>query len=149
MVQSTAATVAGYLADMPDDPRDAIEAVRDVILANLQPGFEEHMRWGMICYEVPLAVEPDTYNGEPLMYAALGNQKRHMAVYLTTVSADGDTEDWFREQYLATGKKLDMGKSCVRFTKLEVLPVELIGEVIGRTSVDDFVKTSHQARGGS
>ena len=139
MVSSKAETVEQYLAELPDERRDAIAEVRDVILDNLPDGFVEAMNWGMITYEVPLETFPETYNGKPLMYAALASQKNHMAVYLTTVYSDGETEEWFRARYAATGKKMDMGKSCVRFKKLDQLPVELIGEVIGRTSLDDFL----------
>ncbi len=140
MVRSTATTVDEYLAELPDDRHDAIEEVRETILEHLPEGFVETMNWGMITYEVPLETFPDTYNGQPLMYAALASQKQHMAVYLTTVYADGEIDGWFRERYAATGKKLDMGKSCVRFKKLEQLPVELIGEVIGRTTLDEFLE---------
>jgi uncharacterized protein YdhG (YjbR/CyaY superfamily) len=139
MVRSTATTVDQYLAELSDERRDAIEEVRETILEHLPEGFVESMNWGMIAYEVPLETFPDTYNGQPLMYAALASQKNHMAVYLTTVYVDGEIDDWFRDRYEATGKKLDMGKSCVRFKKLEQLPVELIGEVIGRTTLDEFL----------
>ena len=145
MVRSTAETVDEYLAELPDGRRDAIEEVRETILENLPDGYVESMNWGMIAYEVPLETFPDTYNGQPFMYAALASQKNHMAVYLTTVYADGEIDDWFRERYEATGKKLDLGKSCVRFKKLEQLPVELIGEVIGRTSMDEFLERYGQA----
>lgn len=144
VVSAAAATVDEYLDELPDDRRSAIEAVRDEILVNLPEGMVETMRWGMICYEVPLDIEPDTYNGQPLMYAALANQKRHMAVYLTGVYADPDQLERFRERYLATGKRLDMGKSCVRFTKLENLPVELIGEMVALTTTDEFVEMARR-----
>ena len=139
MVSSDATTVEQYLDELDDDRRAAISAVRDVILERLPDGFVETMNWGMISYEVPLETFPDTYNKRPLMYAALASQKRHMAVYLTNVYSNPDTENWFREAYLATGKKLDMGKSCVRFTKLENLPLEVIGDAIARTSLDEFL----------
>ncbi|MGI9584813.1 MAG: DUF1801 domain-containing protein, partial [Acidimicrobiia bacterium] len=82
-MRSDATSVDQYLAELPDDRRAAIETVRDTILANLPDGYEEAMNWGMITYQVPLATYPDTYNGKPLMYAALASQKHHMAVYLT------------------------------------------------------------------
>ncbi len=138
-VRSEASTVDAYLAELADDRREAIEAVRSEILTNLPAGIVETMNWGMICYEVPLETYPDTYNGKPLMFAALASQKNHMAVYLTTVYASEDEKAWFEAEYRATGKKLDMGKSCVRFKKLEQLPVELIGEVMRRSSLDDFL----------
>lgn len=147
MVSSRAETVDEYLAELPDDRRDAIAEVRDVILENLPDGFVEAMNWGMISYEVPLERHPDTYNGKPLMYAALASQKNHMAVYLTSIYVDGETEDRFRTEYEATGKKLDMGKSCVRFKTLDQLPLELIGRVIAGTTVDELIAIYERSRG--
>lgn len=139
MASSDATSVQEYLDALPPERREAIDAVRGTVLSHLPDGFVEAVRWGMIAYEVPLERWPDTYNGQPLMYAAIGNQKRHMAVYLTSVYSDPRRLERFREAYLATGKKLDMGKSCVRFTQLEHLPLDVIGEVIGSTTVDEFV----------
>lgn len=147
MASSSATTIEDYLADLPEDRLDAITEVREAILANLDDGYIETMNWGMITYEVPLETFPDTYNGKPLMLAALASQKRHMAVYLPPVYSDEETESWFRAEYEATGKKLDMGKSCVRFTKLEHLPVELIGEVIARNPLETFLQTYRDAKG--
>ena len=139
MASSSAETVEQYLGGLPDDRREAIAEVRDTILANLPAGVVETMNWGMISYEIPLEVFPDTYNKKPLMYAALASQKNHMALYLHSISMnDGDAE-WFKERYLETGKKLDMGKSCVRFKKIDQLPVELIGEAIARVTVEEFL----------
>lgn len=137
---SKATTVKAFLDELADDRREALGAVRDQILANKPDGVVEEMRWGMICYEVPLETYPDTYNGQPLQFAALASQKNHMAVYLNTVYASDELEQWFVSEYKATGNKLDMGKSCVRFKKLEQFPVDLIGETIKRTSLDDFLK---------
>lgn len=145
-MRSDAATVDEYLAGLPEERREAIGTVRDVILSNLPEGYEEAMRWGMIAYEVPLAVQPDTYNGQPLMYAALASQKNHMAVYLTGVYADDRARESFLEAYRATGKRLDMGKSCIRFRKLEHLPLEVIGEAVGRYPVPEFLTLVAQAR---
>lgn len=145
-MQSGAETVEEYLASLPPDRRTAIEAVRAEILANLPDGYEEAMNWGMISYQVPLDTHPHTYNGKPLMYAALANQKNHMAVYLTAVYAQDETRAAFLDAYRATGKRLDMGKSCVRFKALEDLPLELIRRAIGETSVDTFVTEVEAAR---
>lgn len=145
-MRSDAATVDEYLAGLPEERREAIGTVRDVILSNLPAGYEEAMRWGMIAYEVPLAVQPDTYNGQPLMYAALASQKNHMAVYLTGVYADDRARESFLEAYRATGKRLDMGKSCIRFRKLEHLPLEVIGEAVSRYPVPEFLTLVTQAR---
>ena len=146
MVSSAAETVDEYLGELPDDRRAAIAEVRAAILDNLPEGYVETMNWGMITYEVPLETYPDTYNGKPLMYAALASQKKNMAVYLTNVYSDEETEKWFVERYRASGKKLDMGKSCVRFKSLDQLPLDLIGEVIARTPVDEFVGLVEAAR---
>ena len=145
-MQSSAKTVDEYLDDLPQDRLEAIETVRDVILENLPEGYEEAMNWGMITYQVPLSRYPDTYNKKPLMLAALASQKNHMAVYLTGVYADDDSRERFTASYKATGKRLDMGKSCARFRKLDDLPVELIGEAIAEFSVDEFIKINERAR---
>lgn len=145
-MRSDAATVDEYLAELPEERREAIGTVRDVILANLPAGYEEVMRWGMITYEVPLSTEPDTYNGQPLMYAALASQKNHMAVYLTGVYADDEARERFLEAYRTTGKRLDMGKSCIRFRKLDNLPLEIIGEAVSRYPVPEFLTLVTQAR---
>lgn len=147
MASSNAETVEDYLAQLPDDRRDAIAEVREAVLANLPDGFVEAMSFGMIAYEVPLETFPDTYNKKPLMYAALASQKNHMAVYLTSVYADPDLETWFRAEYEATGKKMDMGKSCVRFKKIDNLPVDLIGEAVAKLSLDDFLETYRKVKG--
>jgi len=104
------------------------------------------MNWGMITYQVPLSVYPDTYNKKPLMYAALASQKSHMAVYLIGIYMDDQLRHDFETNYLATGKKYDVGKSCVRFRKLDDLPLQLIGEAISAFSVDDFVNRWMQLR---
>jgi uncharacterized protein YdhG (YjbR/CyaY superfamily) len=145
-VRSGADTVEQYLAELPDDRRDAIETVRDTILVNLPEGYVEEMNFGMITYSVPLATYSDTYNGQPLMYAALANQKNHMAVYLTGVYADEDQRDDFLDKYRETGKRLDMGKSCVRFRRIDDLPVELIGDTIAGTDVDTFIEEYEASR---
>jgi uncharacterized protein YdhG (YjbR/CyaY superfamily) len=145
-MRSEAGTVDEYLAELPVERREAIDAVREEILKNLPAGYEEAMNWGMIAYQVPLETYPDTYNGQPLMYAALANQKNHMAVYLTAVYADEKTREVFLDRYRATGKRLDMGKSCVRFKNVDNLPIELIGEEIGSCDVDAFVAISERVR---
>lgn len=148
-MQSEAKTVEEYLSELDDTRRDAISTVRNVVLENLPDGYEEMMLFGMITYAVPLTVVPDTYNKQPLMYAALASQKRHMALYLTNVYGDESVENWFREHYLATGKRLDMGKSCVRFRKLDDLPLELVGEAIAKTPIDEFVEIYRRSREGT
>jgi uncharacterized protein YdhG (YjbR/CyaY superfamily) len=146
-MRSEATSVDQYIAELPDGRRAAIEAVRNTIVANLASGFEEAMNWGMITYQVPLETYPDTYNGQPLMYAALASQKNHMAVYLTAVYANDDSRESFLGKYRASGKRLDTGKSCVRFRTLDDLPVDLIGDSIASMDVDTFIETVESARG--
>lgn len=151
-MRSEAKTVDAYLVQLPEDRRAAISAVREVILENLPHGYEESMNWGMIAYEVPLSTYPDTYNGQPLAYAALASQKNHMAVYLSGIYMDEKAREKFERDYRATGKRIDVGKSCVRFRKLEDLPLPVIGEAIAYLPADEFVervKAVHSPRQAS
>ena len=144
-MRSEAPTVEEYLAELPEERREAIEGVRRVILEHLPEGYEEAMNWGMITYQVPLETYGDTYNKKPLMYAALASQKRHMAVYLTSVYLDDEARREFETAYRATGKRYDAGKSCVRFRRLEDLPLELIAESIASLTVNEFVTRAKEA----
>jgi uncharacterized protein YdhG (YjbR/CyaY superfamily) len=148
-MRSEAKTVDEYLLALPEERREAISKVREVILQNLPDGYEESMNWGMIAYEVPLSTCPDTYNGQPLTYAALASQKNHMAVYLSGIYMDEAAREKFESDYKATGKKFDVGKSCVRFRKLDDLPLPVIGEAIRYLPADEFVarvKAVHSPR---
>jgi uncharacterized protein YdhG (YjbR/CyaY superfamily) len=147
-MQSDAETVEEYLAELPEDRRAAIAAVRSTVLEHLPEGYVEEMGFGMITYVVPLERYPDTYNGKPLVYASLASQKRHMAVYLMCIYMDEVDAESFEDRYRATGKRLDKGKSCVRFRRLEDLPLELIGKVIGSVPVDQFIAGYESARSG-
>ena len=138
-MKSESTTVADYLAKLPPERRQSIEQVREIILKNLPEGYEEVMNWGMITYQVPLEIFPDTYNKKPLMYAALANQKNHMAVYLTGIYMDEKLNQEFEDSYKKTGKRYDVGKSCVRFRKLDDLPLPLIGESIKAMEMEEFV----------
>lgn len=148
-MRSEAKTVEEYLAGLPGERREAIAEVRRVILENLPDGYEETMNWGMIAYEVPLSIYPDTYNGQPLTYAALASQKNHMAVYLSGIYMDDEAREKFEADYKATGKRFDVGKSCVRFRKLEDLPLPVIAEAIRLLPADEYVarvKAAHSPR---
>jgi len=148
-MQSKAATVEQYLEELPEGRRTAIEAVRETILASLPRGYEEVMNWGMITYQVPLETCSDTYNKQPLMLAALASQKNHMAVYLSCIYSSEEARTKFEADYKATGKRFDVGKSCVRFRTLDDLPLPLIGEAIASMGVEEYValvKRIHGAR---
>jgi Domain of unknown function (DU1801) len=147
VVRSVAATVDEYLAELPHGRRSDIEAMRAVILDNLPEGYDEVMRWGMITYEVPLDRHPDTYNGQPLALASLAAQKHYNALYLTGVAyTEGD--DAFRNRYEQSGKKLDMGKSCLRYKSIDDLALDVIGETIAAMPVDDYVARYDRSRRG-
>ncbi len=135
-------TVEDYLAQLPADRRPAISAVRDAINAKIAKGYEERLQYGMITWVVPESVMPadEVYNKQPLALASLGSQKSHMAVYLMGVYADPDERAWFEGAYKKSGKKLDMGKSCVRFASLEKLAVDVVAEAMGRVTVANYVK---------
>jgi hypothetical protein len=139
MVQSKATTAGQYLDELPEPRRAVVSAVREAILRNLPPGFVESVRWGMLSYEVPLESYPKTYNGQPLGYAALAAQKNYFVLYLTNVYYDADGERTLQEKFRQAGKTLDIGKSCVRFRKLDDLPLNVIGEVIAGTTPEAFI----------
>lgn len=146
MAQSDATTVEAYLAELPDDRRAAIAAVRDVIVEHLPEGFVEGMQYGMISYYLPLERYPDTYNEQPLAIAALANQKRYMSLYLMGIYGNEDDAWWFREKWTLSGKRLDMGKSCVRFRKLDDVPLDVVGAAIERTSPQALIADYERAR---
>ncbi|MGI9610034.1 MAG: DUF1801 domain-containing protein [Acidimicrobiia bacterium] len=145
-MQSDAKTVEDYLADLPGDRFDAITQLRETILDRLPDGYEEAMNWGMITYQVPLSTYPDTYNGKPLMYAALASQKNHFAVYLSGIYQDDGRRDSFLQAYKETGKRLDVGQSCVRFRKVDDVPFEVIGDAIAAVPVNEFVSVAKAVR---
>ena len=139
-MRSEAKTVQEYINDLPDDRKQSIKKVRNVILENLPKGIDENMNWGMIAYEVPLSEFPNTYNKQPLMFAALASQKNHMAVYLSGIYSSDELREKFIADYKETGKRMDLGKSCVRFKKIEDLPLKLIGKAISVFSIEEFVE---------
>lgn len=138
-MRSAATSVDQYISELPSDRRDVIAAVRAVVLANLPNGIVETMNWGMISYEIPLSTVPDTYNGQPLSYAGLASQKQYCALYLMSVYGSEDLSKKFESAYRASGKRLDMGKSCVRFRTLEDLPLDVVAEAIAAVSLDAYL----------
>lgn len=148
-MQSKAKTVAEYLASLPQDRRAAIEAVRQVILKNLDKDYEEGMSYGAIGYYVPHRIYPPGYHCDPklpLPFAGLGSQKNHMSLGIMSNYGGSDEEKRFRAAWLKTGKKLDMGKCCVRFKKLEDVPLDVVGESIRRMPAKKFVEFYDNAR---
>lgn len=146
MVSSQAATVAEYLDELSEERRAVVARVRQTVLDHLPAGYQETMRWGMISYEIPLERYPDTYNGQPLAYIGLAAQKRHYALYLMGVYADSDQERRLREVYAQRGLRLDFGKSCLRFRRLEELPLDLIAELVAATPPEAHIAQYEASR---
>lgn len=146
MVSSQAQTPEEYINDLPPGRREAVQAVADTVRRSLPPGYEEGMQYGMIGWYVPFDRLPDTYNGQPLGYVALASQKNYMSLYLNHVYGDPQTERWLRDEFATAGKRLDMGRSCIRFRRLEDLPLDVIGRAVARTPVDEFVALYRAAR---
>lgn len=147
-MQSKAATVADYINSLPPDRREAILAIREVILKNLDQGIEEGMSYGMIGYFVPHSVYPAGYHCNPKMplpYAGLASQKQYISLYLMSVYCGCDGGDptkhvtWLRRAWAATGKQLDMGKSCIRMKSLDDAPLEVIGEAVRRVPLKKYI----------
>ena len=151
-MQNKAATVAAYLKSLPEDRRKALQAIRKVVNDNLDPKVKEAMAYGMPGWVVPLSVYPDGYHcakDTPLPFANLASQKNHMALYLFCVySVPGEAER-LAEEWKAAGKKLDMGKSCLRFKKLEDVPLEVIGKAVKRMTLKKFIAGYEEALAGT
>ncbi|MGH8939836.1 MAG: DUF1801 domain-containing protein, partial [Actinomycetes bacterium] len=126
--------------------RDTVRAVRDVVAEAMPVGYRESVAWGMITWSVPLERYPETYNGQPLGYVALAAQKHHYSLYLMGLYSDGDEDKAFRERWRATGRRLDMGKSCLRFRTLEDLDIPLVADVVASMPVDHFLATYERVR---
>lgn len=145
-MQRGAQSVEEYIAALPDDRKHAVNTVRSVILDNLPAGYEEGIQFGMIGYFIPLDRYPDTYNKQPLSYIALASQKNYISLYLNCVYADTAREEQFRSEWAASGKKLNMGKSCVRFKTLDAIPLDVVGRNVASTSVDEYIELYERSR---
>ena len=148
LMRSAAGTVEEYLEGLPEDRRQAMTAVRSAILAHLPHGLEETMEWGMIAYVVPLETFADTYNGRPLLHTALANQKNYMSMYLNCIYGDERLREHFEEAYRATGKRYDVGKSCVRFRRLDDLPLDVVASAVSSAPVDELIAQHERAMAG-
>jgi hypothetical protein len=141
-MQSKAKTVKEYLSSLPEDRRAALQVVRKVILENLDDDYEEGMQYGMIGYYVPHSVFPPGYHcdpKQPLPFGGLASQKNHMSMYFMGCYGGSELEKWFRKSWTATGRKLDMGKCCVRFKNLDDVALDVVGEMIRRQPTKGFV----------
>lgn len=151
-MQSKASTVNEYLAQLPPDRRAALEAVRAVILANLDKDYAEGMQYGMIGYAVPHSVFPPGYHcdpRQPLPFAGLASQKNHMSLYIMSAYGDGPERERFLQEWRKTGKKLDMGQACIRFKRVEDLALDVIGKAIKRMPARAYVEQYQRALAAS
>jgi hypothetical protein len=146
MVQSKATTVKEYLDELPADRREEIAKVRSVVRKSLPKGYRETMNWGMISYEIPLERYPDTYNKQPLAYASLAAQKNFNALYLTGCYGDPKQRKRLEDAFRESGKKMDMGKSCLHFRRADDLPLDTIGEIIAGMPPEKMIEMYEAAR---
>ena len=144
-MKSNATSVDQYMQELPDDKREAMQKLRDAILKNLPDGFSEEMGNGMMGYSVPHSIYPDGYHCDPkqaLPFVALASQKNFIALYHMGIYANPQIYQWFVEEYPKHSKaKLDMGKSCVRFKKMDQIPFKLLGELMTKVSVQEWIET--------
>jgi hypothetical protein len=142
-------SVHDYLDALTPDRRESLTRVRDTILRNLPAGYEENISFGMITYSVPLSRYPDTYNGQPLMYCGLASQKSYLSLYLLPAYGSEALAERLREGFRSAGKKLDMGKSCIRFRTADDLQLDVIGAIVAAVPVDKWVEIAETARAGA
>lgn len=146
MFQNKAQTVSEYVASLPAERQPVIRKMRTFVKKHLPKGYQEQIGWGAITYAVPLKVLPDTYNGEPLCYAALAAQKNFYTLYLMGVYGNPARKQWMAEEFKKRGKKFDMGKSCLHFKTLDDLPLDVVGDVIASTPMDAYVAHYRESR---
>lgn len=146
MAKSNAQTVEEYIEELPEYRREPIKEIRKLILDNLPDGYEETINWGMISYEIPLEKYPDTYNNQPLSYLGLAAQKNHNSLYLMPVYQDEELQEWLEEEFEKAGKKMDMGRSCLRFNMVTELPLEAIAKIVSHQTPDEFIATYEETR---
>jgi hypothetical protein len=147
-MQSRGKTVEKYLKKLPADRREAISAVRSVILANLPEGYEECLSCGMIGYVVPHSLYPNGYRCNPkvpLPFVNLGSQKNHMALHLVCCYGDPELRAWFEKAWKEAGKRFDMGAGCLRFKRLADVPLEVIGQLVASLPVDVYIRRIENA----
>ena len=148
-MKSSAKTVEEYIKSLPVDRREVIGKIREVIKKNLPSGYGESMQYGMIGYPVPLSKYPDGYlnnKNTPLPYISLASQKQYISIYLMGIYGDKKADKWFREEYEKSGKKLNMGKSCVRACNLEDFPLDVIGKAVALVTTEEFIDVYEKAR---
>lgn len=143
---NTATTVQEYLSSLTPEQHSVIEPVRSLILSHLPSGFVETINWGMLSYEVPLELYPNTYNKKPLNYIGLAVQKQYYSLYLMPAYMEKSVYQTLKDAFESAGKRLSLGKSCIRFKMVEDLPLDLIGSIIASHNVESFIRAYEEAR---
>ena len=146
MVSSTAKTVVDYLTELEPERREVISHVRALVSHAMPDGYREGIGYGMIGWVVPLEIYPDTYNRQPLAYVGLAAQKNHFSLYLNCVYASRERTERFKAGFAAAGKTLDMGKSCIRFKRIDQLAEDVVAAEIASVSPAQFIAISEEAR---
>jgi hypothetical protein len=144
VARSSAATPDDYIAELDAARAAELTQVRDAINAALDGGFVERMAWGMISWDVPLEVSGPTYNGQPLSCVALAAQKNHLALYLTCLDGSAERTQRLAQAFAEAGRKLDMGKSCIRFRCADDLALEAIAAELGTLSPAKFAASTRR-----
>ena len=148
-MQSKAQTASEYMKQLPKDRKGQMETIRKLIKKNIPKECKEGIQWGMLAYSVPLKIYPAGYGEDktvPLPYVALASQKNYMAIYLMNTYGDQKIKSWFLGAYKDSGKKLDMGKSCIRFKKVDDLALDVIAEVLRKVSLKEFIAMYEKGR---
>src|ERR1700730_15038809 len=145
-MRTDATTVAEYIASLPEDRRRAVKKVRALLKGRVPNGYRESMQWGLISYSIPLESFPDTYNGQPLCYAALGSQKNHLSLYLMGAYGHAPLRKKLEEGFRKARKRLDMGKPCIRFRSLDDLALDVIGDVVAAVPPDKYLEIYRRSR---
>lgn len=146
MFANKAKTVGDYIAGLPADRQPVVRKIRSFVKKHIPKGYKETIGFGAIAYAVPLAKLPDTYNGQPLCYAAIAAQKNYYTLYLMNVYGDPKQKKWMADEFKKRGKKFDMGKSCLHFRSLDDLPLDVVGDVIASTPMEKYVAQYRDSR---
>jgi hypothetical protein len=144
--KASSSTVTAFLAGLPVERRAEVERVRDTVRGSLPAGYEEVISKNMLVYQVPVERSGETYNGHPLWYIALASEKSYLSLHLMPVYGDSPLAERLAQGFRAAGKKLDMGKACIRFQTAEDLALDVIGEIIATIPADRWVQIAQAAR---
>lgn len=146
MVHSAATSVDQYLAELEPERREQVQFLRKLCRKHLPAELDEFMNWGMISYQVPFEIAPNTYNGQPLLFAAIASQKHYISLYLMSIYAFDEARERFESEWKASGKRFDVGKACIRFKTVDQLPIVVLTEAMQSVSVERFVQRYAELR---